>query len=86
MKKNTTTKKSPKKALAKAQSKRIRHLAANPKLYVGIDLGDQSSRYCILDEGANVVSEGQLPTTKAGLDSLLAKMPSSRIAMEVGTH
>jgi transposase len=86
MKKNTTTKKSPKKALAKAQSKRIRHLAANQKLYVGIDLGDQSSRYCILDEGANVVSEGQLPTTKAGLDSLLAKMPSSRIAMEVGTH
>jgi transposase len=61
-------------------------MAAKQKLTIGIDLGDQSSRYCILDEGAEVVSEGRLPTTKEGLDSLFAKMAGSRIALEVGTH
>jgi transposase len=85
MKKNTTTKKSPKKR-AEGQKQQIRRLAAQQRLCIGLDLGDQSSRYCVLDEGANVVSEGQLPTSIAGLDSLFAKMPSSRIAMEVGTH
>ena len=32
------------------------------------------------------MSEGRLPTTKAGLDSVFAKMAPSRIAVEVGTH
>src|SRR5580692_8475170 len=86
MKKNTTTKKSPKKASAKGHNQQIRQLAAKQRLTVGIDLGDQCSRYCILEEGGNVVSEDQVPTTKAGLDSLFAKMPASRIALEVGTH
>jgi transposase len=39
-----------------------------------------------LDEAAEVVSEEQVPTSKIGLDSLFAKMPASRIALEVGTH
>jgi transposase len=86
MKKNSTAKKSAKKAQAKGENKKIRQLAAEQRLTIGLDLGDQTTRYCIVDEAANVVSEGQLPTTKAGLDSLFAKMPSSRIAMEVGTH
>jgi transposase len=86
MKKNTTTKKSPRKGLAKEQQKRIRQLAAKGRLTIGLDLGDQTTRYCIVDEEANVVSEEQLPTTRAGLDSLFAKMPASRIALEVGTH
>lgn len=86
MKKNTTTtKKSPKKADAKVKTQ-IRRMAAKQRLTVGIDLGDQSSRYCILDEEGKVFSEGPVPTTKAGLDSLFAKMPASRIALEVGTH
>jgi transposase len=86
MKKNTTAKKSPKKARAKGQKKPSRQLAAKGRLTIGLDLGDQTSRYCILDEAGDVVSEDQLPTTKAGLDSLFAKMPASRVALEVGTH
>jgi transposase len=84
MKKNTTTKKSTKQA--KGQKLQLRQLAAKRRLTVGIDLGDKTSRYCILDEAGEVVSEDQVPTTKAGFDSLFAKMPSSRIALEVGTH
>jgi len=86
MKKNSTAKKSPKKALAKGQKKQICQLAAKQRLTIGLDLGDRTTRYCILDEAGEVVSEDQLPTTKTGLDSLFAKMPSSRIALEVGTH
>jgi hypothetical protein len=39
-----------------------------------------------LDEAAEVVSEDQVPTTKAGLDSWFARMPASRIALDVRTH
>src|SRR5580698_760459 len=84
MKKNTTTKKSPKKG--KSLKPEVRQLAAKQRLTVGIDLGDKTSRYCILDEAGGVVSEDQVPTTKAGFDALFAKMPASRIALEVGTH
>ena len=84
MKKNTTAKKSPKQA--KGKKPEILRLAAKQKLTVGLDLGDKSSRYCILDEVGEVVKEDQLPTTKAGLDGLFAKMPAVRIALEVGTH
>jgi hypothetical protein len=52
MKKNTTNEEEPKKALTKAQSQQTRPLAAQPKRYVGIDPGDRTSRYCILDERA----------------------------------
>jgi len=61
-------------------------MATKQRLTVGLDLGDRNSRYCILDEAGEVVSEGQLPTTKTGLNSLFEKMPSSRVALEVGTH
>ena len=33
-------------------------MAAKQRLTVGIDLGDKTSRYCILDEAGEVVSEG----------------------------
>jgi transposase len=85
MKKNTTAKKD-RKALSKTHKSQIRQMAAQQRLTVGLDLGDRNSRYCILDEAGEVVSEGQLPTTKAGLNSLFEKMPSSRVALEVGTH
>jgi transposase len=85
MKKNTTTKNKSTKQ-AKGAKLQLRQLAAKQRLTVGIDLGDKTSRYCILDEAGEVVSEDQIPTTKAGLDSLYAKMPASRIAVEVGTH
>jgi transposase len=87
MKKNTTAKKGSKKAPGKGQKTvtQIHRTAARQKLTVGIDLGDQTSRYCIMDE-SGIVSEGALPTTKEGLDRLFARMACSRIALEVGTH
>jgi len=86
MKKNSTAKKSPKTTLGRTQKKQIRKLAAKQRLTVGLDLGDRSTRYCILDETGEVVSEGALPTTKTGLESMFGKMAASRVALEVGTH
>jgi transposase len=86
MKKNTTAKRSPKKALTKGQKTQIHRMAAKQKLTVGLDLGDLTTRYCILDEAGEAVSEDHLATTKTGLDGVFAKMPPSRIALEVGTH
>jgi transposase len=64
----------------------IRRMAAKQRLTVGLDLGDSSSRYCILDEAGETASEDKLPTTKTGLNSVFEKMPACRIALEVGTH
>jgi transposase len=72
---------------AQSKSKRgqFRRVAAR-KLTVGLDLGDRTSRYCILDEAGEKVSEDKLPTTQAGLELLFGKMAACRIALEVGTH
>jgi transposase len=77
-----------KDSIAKLQVRKsqIRRMAATQRLTVGLDLGDRTSRYCILNEAGEKASEDQLPTTKAGLDTLFAKMVGCRIAMEVGTH
>jgi transposase len=77
-----------KDSIAKLQvtKSQIRRMAAKQRLTVGLDLGDRSSRYCILNEAGEKASEDQLPTTKAGLDGLFGKMASCRIALEVGTH
>jgi transposase len=53
---------------------------------IGLDLGDRNTHYCVLDEAGEVVSRGQLPTSTSGIQSFFEKMPSSRVALEVGTH
>jgi len=85
MKKNTTAQKNQ-KPTSKTQKHRIRKMATKQRLTIGLDLGDRTSRYCILDEAGDVVSEGALPTTKTGLSGLFGKMAVSRVALEVGTH
>jgi transposase len=55
-------------------------------LTIGIDLGDRSSRYTILDAQGGVQREGSLPTTKKGFNFHFAGLPASRIIIEVGTH
>jgi len=54
--------------------------------YIGIDLGDRKSHYCILDKEANILVEGNLPTTAAGFAGHFKALGRSRIALEVGTH
>jgi transposase len=53
---------------------------------IGMDLGDRTSRYCVIDGTGEVVKEGSVATTRAGMTQLYDAMKRGRIAMEVGTH
>jgi transposase len=56
------------------------------QLTIGFDLGDRTSRYCILNEAGEVILEQELPTTPKGIEQVFRTIPRSRIALETGTH
>ena len=58
----------------------------NPELTIGVDLGDRYSHFCVLDASGEVVEDGRVATTPAGLSRRFGSYPSSRVALEVGTH
>ena len=55
-------------------------------LTIGMDLGDRSSRYCILDGSGEVLKEGSVGTTKPAMTQVFGALKKCRIALEVGTH
>lgn len=55
-------------------------------LTVGIDLGDQTSAFCVLDAAGDIVAEGTVRTTESALEQQFQNMGSARIALETGTH
>src|SRR6202162_1067807 len=57
-----------------------------PKLTIGLDLGDRWSFYCVLDEAGQVILEQKLPTTPEAMKQTFGKIPRSLIALETGTH
>jgi transposase len=61
-------------------------IAGTPEQSVGLDLGDNTSRYLVVDSEGVVKTERSVPTTKKGMSQVFASMVRSRIAMEVGTH
>jgi len=77
MKKNNKNAKSPKRSKMDRKSDRVT---------IGMDLGDKTSRYCVLNDGGEVLAEQACATTKKGMMQTFATMPHSRIAIEVGTH
>jgi len=57
-----------------------------PTTTVGLDLGDRFSRYCVLNEDAEVIEEGRIASTETALRRHFAGEPQQRVAMECGTH
>jgi transposase len=68
-------------AIAKA-SKKI----SQQRLTVGLDLGDRSSWYCVLDEAGRVLLEQRVSTTPKAVREVFGGIPRSRVALETGTH
>ena len=68
--------------VATQQSRKI----SEQKLTVGLDLGDRSSWYCVLDEAGAIVREQKLGTTPKAMKEVFGGMPRSRIALETGMH
>ena len=56
------------------------------KLTVGLDLGDRSSHYCVLDETGRILVESKVSTSPNAMEAVFGAMPRSRIALETGTH
>src|SRR6201993_5430039 len=64
------------------QSKNI----SQQRLTNGLDLGDRNSWYCVLDEAGQIQLEQRVRTTVKALQEVFARIPRSRIALEIGTH
>jgi len=75
MKKNNTCPKSPKRSKNRQRS-----------ITIGMDLGDKTSHYCVLDSEDEMKREGTVATTKKGMKQRFGSLPKCRIAIEVGTH
>ena len=73
------------KKVSTAAVKQIRNFSEQ-KLTIGLDLGDRSSCYCVLDETGRVVLEQKVSTTPKSLQAAFGGMPRSRIALETGMH
>jgi transposase len=56
------------------------------QLTIGLDLGDRSSAYCVLNEAGEIVLEHKVATTPEAMRQVFGSMPQCRIAMETGTH
>jgi len=57
------------------------------RLTVGLDLGDRSSFYCVLDEAGDVLMEQKVSTTPKAIREIFGAIPRSRIAWRPGhTH
>src|ERR1700693_1779764 len=68
--------------VAVKQSKNI----SGKKLTIGLDLGDRSSWYCVLDEAGEVLLEQKLGTTPKAMKDVFGAMPRCRMALETGMH
>ena len=53
---------------------------------IGLDLGDRSTAFCVLDSDGAIVAEGKLKTTRAAIDQQFASLAPARVALEAGTH
>jgi len=68
--------------VAAKQSRNI----SRQKLTIGLDLGDRTSWYCVLDESGTIQLEQGVATTAKALREVFGGMPRSRIALETGIH
>jgi transposase len=76
MKKNSSNAQSRKRATGRKEG----------PITIGMDLGDKSSRYCVVGDDGGLLSEGGVATTKKAMAQKFAGMRRCRVAVEVGTH
>lgn len=57
-----------------------------PKVTIGLDLGDQTSRTYEVNAAGDCIREATVPTTRAGLTRYFAEREPCRVVLEVGTH
>jgi transposase len=53
---------------------------------LGLDLGDRSSTYCLLDAEGRITTRGKVASTPIALQPFFAELAVARVILEVGTH
>ena len=56
------------------------------RLTIGLDLGDRSSCWCALGSDGEVIARGEVISERQPLEQFFGRIPSSLVALEVGTH
>ena len=74
------------KKVSTAAAQQSRNFSRPQKLTIGLDLGDRTSCYCVLDENGQIVLEQRVATTVKALREVFGGMPRSRMALETGMH
>jgi hypothetical protein len=71
-------------AMKKASTKTVRRRGKlqDGQLTIGLDLGDRSSFYCVLNEAGQVILEERVATNPEAMKRTFSTMPRSRIALE----
>jgi transposase len=64
----------------------LRSAVSYPKITIGFDLGDRKSRICEIDDGARVVKDTSVPTTRSAVQAYFGVREKCRVVMEAGTH
>jgi transposase len=74
--------------MKKPSTKMVRRMGTlqDEQLTIGLDLGDRSSFYCVLNGAGEVILEAKVATNPEAMKKTFAKMAPSRIALETGTH
>jgi len=75
LKKNTTDKRAKRKAMRGMEG-----------VTIGVDLGDKTSRYCVIDHNGGILNEGAVGTTRTAMREKFGGLGRCRIALEVGPH
>jgi transposase len=70
----------------RTQSPKRKAIRTEHPIAIGLDLGDKTSRYCVLNEAGEVEAEGQVATTRKALLEMFKGLEGCRLGMEVGTH
>jgi len=70
----------------KSRTRIVKTKRAKEVITIGMDLGDRTSRYCMLSDEGEILREGEAATTKAGMVETFGSLGRVRIAIEVGTH
>ena len=74
------------KSKSRRQSPKRKSIRGIEGITIGVDLGDRTSRYCVIEGNGEVVSEGSVATTRIAMREKFGGLGHCRIALEVGPH
>jgi transposase len=63
-----------------------KYISKRPEMCIGLDLGDRSSYFKVLDSEGELIEEGKVMTKSGAMQKKFGSLTGSRIALEAGTH